>query len=389
MKTTRRSAAGALAATLGSMLGLGLMPGTASTAQSKDLPAEFYPVLSGDGDLELRLDAIPQSDDTHGARYDMFLEGEANLGLSFTPEFSLQSRIKADSVRAPRPGRDRYIAGTGVFLEQLYADYQTDNVGAYAGKFGPTFGIAWDRLPDLLKDGISGDYELAEMIGFGGTLKFDFGTLGKHEVNAAAFFLDTTLLHRSLFSTPSAGDDRAERISHLRRDDGGLANTGKPNNFSATVDGGAFAGLPELFYQIGYRHLAPGVTERKSEEGVIGSVGYNFRMADEVVLTPFVEIAHFWNFNGGNADATVVTAALQANAEPWNISVAGSWRNIGRDAGTPHTHDYSAGFQVGYSLGSGFEIGAGYRHERIDGIDADIVRSYIGYSFEFTKPLGG
>ncbi len=359
----------------------------AAKAHAEKPSPDSYPVVTAEGYLDFRLDAVSQSDDDATPRWNGYLRGEANLGLDFTPEFSLKSRITVDSMRAPRPHRDRFVSGTGAFLEQLYLDYQTDDVGAYAGKFGPTFGIAWDRLPDLLKDCIAGDYELAEMIGFGGALKLDLDGMGKHEINAAAFFLDTSLLHRSLFSVPSAGEDRAERISNLRRGDGGLANTGKPNSFSATLGGSAFADAPGLFYQLGYRHLARGATESKNEDGLVGALGYEFKLADEVSIAPFVELAHFWNFNGGNANATVVTAALQVTAEPWNMSLAASWRGIG-DASPRPKDDYSAGFQVGYGLGNGFEVGAGYRHERIDSVSADIVRAYIGYSFDIAKTLG-
>jgi hypothetical protein len=365
---------------------LAMAVGGARVALADDQPDQAYPALSGDGDLELRFDTISQSNDGANQRLDSYFKGQANFALAFTPEFSVRSLITVDSLRGPRPHRDRFITGTGAYLEQLYLNYETDTVAAYVGKIGPTFGIAWDKLPDLLQDDISAAYKLAEMIGAGGGLTFNLETLGKHRLDAAAFFADTTFLHRSLFSAPGSDDEQVQRISHFARADGGLANTGKPNNFSATLSGSDFADLPGMFYQIGYRHLAPGRGESRSEDAAIAALGWNVKLDEEIVLTPFVEAARFWNFNGGRADAAVVTAALLVRAEPWEIALAGSWRGVGNGEGAPRSNDYSLAFQVGYGLGNGFSIGAGYRHERIEGVDADIVRSFLGYAFDFGKP---
>ncbi len=364
----------------------GLLQGAMAPAQAHDEANKSPPLLSGDGYLEFRLDDVLQSDDTASQRLDSYLRGEANLTLHLTDEFSLQTRLTADSLRGPKPHRDRFIAGTGVFLEQLYANYETDAFRLYAGKIPAPFGIAWGRLPDLLKDGVAGDYELAEMIGAGGSMAFTLGDMGKHRLDAAAFFVDTSILHRSLFAAPDTGDDRAQRISHLRRSDGGPANTGKPNNFSATFGNELADDASGVFYQLGYRHLARGETEQYAEDAAIGALGYVWKVDPDVTLTPFVEAGRFWHFNGRNADATVVTAALQVQANPWSIDLAGSWRGIGKqDDGTPRRNDYAVGFQVGYALGGGFTIGAGYRHERLDGVNTDIVRSFLTYNFEFGK----
>lgn len=374
----------ALAAALtAAIVGLGQAALTVP-AQAQEKDTKQPPLISGDGYLEFRLDDIPQSDDSSSKRVDSYLKGEANLTLHLTNEFSLQTRLSADSLRGPRPYRDRFISGTGVFLEQLYANYETDTFRVYAGKIPAPFGIAWDRLPDLLQDGIASDYELSEMIGAGGSIKFDLGAMGPHRLDAAAFFVDTSILHRSLFAAPGADDDRAQRVSHLRRSDGGLANTGKPNNFSATFGNEMEDDAAGVFYQFGYHHLARGDSDEHAEDAAIAALGYVWKINPDVTMTPFVEAGQFWHFNGQSADATVVTAALQIQVDPWSIDLAGSWRGIGKqDDGTPHRNDYIAGFQVGYALGGGFTIGAGYRHERLDGVNADVVRSFLSYNFEF------
>lgn len=358
--------------------------GLATAAQAQD-----YPKLVGDGHAELRFDVFPQSDLRDNERLDVNLHGDANFGFYLIPELSLQSTLKVESVRDPRPARDRFVKGTGAFLEQLYLNYETDLFAVYAGKFNPTFGMAWARLPELLIEEFSEEYETTEMIGFGGSLKFAPTGLGRHEINAAAFFVDTSFLHRSLFAAPRADDERAARLSHLRRADGGIGNTGKLNNFSATLDGSGFEAAPGLFYHLGVRHLSRGRTELKDETAFAFGLGYRFELNDGAALTPLVEYVRFRNFDGGTTNASSLTAGLVLELEKWNIGIAGSRRHINVPAiDGPDVTDWMMGFNVTRDMGHGFEFGAGYRHERIEGVHSDWIRVFVGYHFDFSLPLG-
>ncbi|MGE0153869.1 MAG: hypothetical protein AB7R90_14730 [Reyranellaceae bacterium] len=361
-----------------------LILGIATAAMAQD-----YPKFVADGHFELRFDVFPQSDLADNERLDVNLHGDANLGFYFIPELSLQSTLKVESVRDPRPGRDRYVSGTGLFLEQLYLDYESEHVGVYAGKFNPTFGMAWARLPELLIEEFSEEYETTEMIGLGGSLTAAPSGFGRHQLNAAAFFVDTTFLHRSLFSSPKADDERASRLSHLRRRDGGPGNTGKLNNFSATLDGGDFDFAPGLFYHLGVRHLARGRTELKDETAYAVGLGWRIELADGAVLTPLVEYVRFGNFEGGTETAGLLTAGLTLALEQWNIGLAGSRRHVNvAKADGPDVTDWMVGFNVGREIGHGFELGAGYRHEKIEGVHTDWIRVYLGYHFDFARALG-
>ncbi|MDF3072669.1 MAG: hypothetical protein K0S54_336 [Alphaproteobacteria bacterium] len=348
--------------------------------------AQDYAKFVADGHVELRFDSFPQSDLKENERLDVNLHGDANLGFYLTRELSLQSTLKVESVRDPRPGRDRYISGTGLFVEQLYVDYDHEDFGLYAGKFNPTFGIAWARLPELLHEEFSEEYETTEMIGLGGSVKFAPSGFGRHEVNAAVFFVDTTFLHASLFASPQANDERANRLSNLRRRDGGPGNTGRLNNFSATLDGGEFEFAPGLFYHLGVRHLSRGRIERKDETAYAMGIGYRFEFSDGSVLTPLVEYVHFDNFEGGIETANMLTVGLNLELDKWAIGVAGSRRHITvASIDGPDVTDWMVGFNVAREIGHGLELGAGYRHERIEGVHSDWIRLYVGYHFSFTR----
>ncbi len=361
----------------------------ATGLQAAPAMAQDYPKFVADGHFELRFDVFPQSDLDENERLDANLHGDANFGFYLIPELSLQSTLKVESVRDARPGRDRYISGTGLFVEQLYLDYDAGAFGFYAGKFNPTFGVAWARLPELLIEEFSEEYETTEMIGIGGTLRLMTAGFGQHELNAAAFFVDTTFLHRSLFASPDADDERAGRISHLRRRDGGLGNTGKPDSFSATLDGGGFDAAPGLFYHLGVRHLSRGRTELKDETAAAFAIGYRIEFDDGAALTPLVEYVRFWNFDGGTTGASSLTAGLTLELEKWNIAVAYSRRDVSvPNVDGPDFTDWMAGFNVAREIGGGFELGLGYRHERIEGTHTDWIRAYLGYHFDLSLPLG-
>lgn len=358
-----------------------LMLAIAAAAEAQD-----YPRFAADGHFELRFDAVPQSDARENERLDVNLHGDANFGLYLIRELSLQSTVKVESVRDPPPGRNRYIEGTGLFLEQLYLDYEGDGFGFYAGKFNPTFGMAWTRLPELLREGFSEEYQTTEMIGLGGSLQVAPAGWGKHELNAAAFFVDTTFLHRSLLSSPKAGDERASRIAHLRRRDGGPGNTGALNNFSITLDGGQFNLAPGLFYHLGIRHLSRGRTEAKDETAFAAGIGYRVEFPDGASLTPLLEYAYFKNFDGGAERAGMLTAGLILELDKWSIGLAGARRHIEiASSDGPDVADWMAGFTVSREIGAGFELGAGYRHEKIEGVHSDWIRIHLGYHFAVSR----
>jgi hypothetical protein len=348
--------------------------------------AQEYPKFAADGHIELRFDSFPRSDLADNERFDLNLHGDANFGFYLMRELSLQTTLKVESVRDPRPGRDRTFKGTGLFAEQLYVDYDSEHFGLYAGKFNPTFGMAWARLPELLREEFAEEYETTEMIGLGGAVKFAPAGLGKHEINAAAFFVDTTVLHRSLLSSPKAEDERTSRISHLRRRDGGPGNTGELNNFSVTLDGGQFEAAPGLFYHLGLRHLSRGRTELRDETAYAAGIGYRFAFADGTALTPLIEYVHFRNFEGGTESANMLTVGLTLELERWTIGIAGARRHINvASIDGPDVTDWMAGFNVSREIGHRFELGAGYRHERIEGVHSDWIRLYLGYHFDFSR----
>lgn len=370
-------------------------------AQGQDAPKQeekvAYPVFTVDGYIESRFDDVPRSDDPNAKKFDLNPKGEADFDLLFDENLSAHAHVTGESVKASRSGRDRYISGTGVYLQELYLKYQTDDFSVYGGKFGAPFGIGWDMLPDLVKDGFSGDYETTEMDGIGGSVTVRPEGFGEHTLSAAAFFADTSFLHYSLFSSPGSRDPQAERISHLRRNDGGLGNTEKFNNFSITLGGDRFGGASQggddepagFFYNVGFRYLSAGVTETREERGLAAAVGYRIRYGDDTSLTPFAEYVHFWDFSGAPGSADIMTLGLLANIGPWEAATSVAWRSVDSRGGGALDHDdYLFAMQAAYNFDNGLYLGAGYRHDKLEGIESDTIRGFIGYHFDFKAPLG-
>ena len=347
-----------------------------------------FPLLIVDGDVELRFDDFFASDAWENRRRDVNVHSEVLFGFHALPGLSLQGKLKAEAVREPKPGRDRFLSGTGVALEEFYVDYDSRYFGLYAGKFDPAFGLAWRKFGEFLKEGFAEEYELDEMIGIGGALKIDLGAAGRHEINAAMFFLDTSFLHRSLLAQPGAGEERAERISHLRRRDGGLANTGALNSFAIGVDGGDFDFLPGLSYHIGWRHLHRGLDQLHSEDalavGLIYDVDFN-----GVGITAFAEIVRFWHFEGESGAGLALSVGLSAQYQrfTWQGGVTLRRAQVAAIDG-PDVHDWMAGMQLVYDLGGNFGLGIGYRHQRVERVDTDQLRVFLAYQFGIKQSLG-
>ncbi len=197
----------------------------------------------------------------------------------------------------------------GLYLSQLYGTYTLGPVRAYAGKIHPRFSVGYDQVPGIY-DTFANDYELKERIGFGALANVLPG-YGRHILSAEAYYLDNSLLSRSLLSNPSPDDTTAFRPGRLRTRFGGAGNTGRPDSFDVALDGSRIPGLEALRYHLGVSRQAVDQAEERAEVGVTAALSYSIRLTPRVFVTPFVEYAHFDNFGGAAQEARdyVITAA--------------------------------------------------------------------------------
>lgn len=312
-----------------------------------------------------------------------YTKSELEVELSYKHQFIVLSHFKIEPVRSP--DGDSFFSDHGLWLDQLYAKYDSDVFEVFAGKFNPRFGFNDDERPLYMygRDFME-DYEMTGAIGVGGAVKHKSEAWGEHALGGSVFFYDSTALSNTLITRPSFDDPRTERPKRLRRQDGGVGNTGSLESFTVALTGGKPAIAPGLEYRIGYRQQKKGETEIFDEKGFIAGLAYEFEIAKGLTFTPLIEYAYLDKFEGADATARYITGSAMLDWNPWSLHVSYTNRRLKFREDEPFT-DNDQLFQVtlGYTFDFGLGLYLGWKTQRVAGERSESVGAMALYKIEF------
>lgn len=342
--------------------------GTGEAAEKKS-----YPYISGEVAIEIQNDWTYQSDSRDAVINDLFTLTEPVVVLHFTPELSLLAHAVVETVIDPGPGDDRIFDDHGLLMEELHLTYATDRFSVFAGKFAPNFGIGWDVAPGVYgTDFGEAGYELAEQIGFGGTVTFANKRIGSHTLSASTFFADTTVLSQSAMNNRG----------RTRLSSGGPGNTEDFSSFAVGLDGGKIAALPGFGYHIAFVSRADGAGSTDDETGIAIAGMYSFSVGP-IGVSPFIEYVHFDDLGGTNGDEIdFLTTSLELTWKKWNLAFSRTGRDTDFASGTD-TDDHLVQISAGYEFEFGLGINLGWKTTEEANIDSETFGVLLNYGFEF------
>lgn len=332
-----------------------------------------HPYVEGELTLELGDDLVFSSTDPTAELNDLYLNGELAMMVALTSYVSINAGLTFEPVKDPRPNTDRYFGDQGLYVDTLNAQVDVGNASLVAGKFGPGFATAWDNTPGVYGTDFAEDYELSEMIGFGGSYTFQNMYAGTIVVRANIFFADTTFLSDSLFT----------RRGSTRRRDGGAANTERFDNFSFSVDGSDIPGLQGFAWHLAYRHLSPGIGNVRAENGYVAGLGREMDLGNGVTLGLTGEIAYLANAGASADDTLYLTSGVSLGHGPWHGELAGTVRRMELSA-SGSTNDHLFQVSGGYEFENGIDFGLGYAHTRESGTKYHKFGIRLTKAFEFS-----
>ncbi|WP_340150885.1 hypothetical protein [uncultured Sneathiella sp.] len=326
-----------------------------------------YPVISGELSIEIEDDWTYRSDDPDAEFNDLYPTVILGTNVAFTETISLNFEATMEPVEDPTG--DRAFQDLGGYLNIATINYDGEVISAYAGKFTPNFGIAWDIAPGIFGTNLNEDYELAEMIGVGGG--FHFEAAGEHTLTASTFFQDTTFLSNSV------GNKRGP----VRLSDGGPGNTEDFSSFAVALDGG-FENLAGFRYHTGFSSLASGQGGDARQLGYAIGGEYAFLVGEDVTISPMAEFVYFDNYGGiDNDTAKYLTTGVAVNYANWVASTTYQRRDT-KAAGVS-TDDYVLDVTLGYLFDMGLGVAAAWRDAEEGGVDSEGLGFLVSYAIEF------
>ncbi len=298
-----------------------------------------------------------------------------NLGesVSFRGEVAYE-RFRAQSATTA-------FNSSGLYLSQLYSTYSFGPVTAYAGKIHPRFSVGYDRVPGIY-DTFANDYEQKERIGVGLLVNLS-PAWGRHVLSGEAYYLDNSVLSRSLLARPNAEDPAALRPYRFRSSLGGPSNTGQPDSFDIALDGSRIPWLEPLTYHLGLTREAVSQPGERTETGYTAAIGYEFRLTPRISMRPFVEYAHFDNFAGVDGERRdYVVVAVEFDYRKWALSVVAAPRLVRPGEGEARW-DRQVSATLAYTIAPRLTVAAGLIRTRDAGQVTNAVGTAVNYVLRF------
>lgn len=335
------------------------------------------PFIEAYASFEVENDWTYKSDDRDSEINDLYATIEPTLIMHFTDGLTLTAHGVLEPVRDPEARENRYFGDEGLYVQDLFLNYDWENISVMGGKFTPNFGRAWDIAPGVYGSDFAEDYELSERIGVGASYAFETERFGKHTLSASTFFTDTSVLSNSVIT----------KRGRTRVEDGGPGNTEALESFAIAIDGGDFpetlfgntfpgeSPVKGLTYQLAFVSQAAGDGSNSRENGVVASVAHQFPIGKMVSLEPLAEFAYFMDADGVDGqDRYYATAGATALIhENWNVALSYTRRET-MPSGGADIGDNLVQVSAGYAFDFGVGVDLGWRYAE----EADVESQTVG-----------
>lgn len=345
----------------------------AFSAPSAELAAENTPRISGEITLELQDDWNYAAEDRSNLNNNLFATVEPSITFHVAGQWSVVAHAVLEPVGSAAKFENRAFEDTGLYLEDFYAEYAGDRLGARAGKLNPGFGVAWDRTPGVYGTDLAEDYETSERIGVVASWRVGEGRYGSHVFSASTFFADTSIFSESALR--GRGDTR-ER-------DGGVSNTESFESFLVALNGENIPLPGKAGYHLSYMKQAAGRGDTDDENSVALAVFTSLDLGANFTFDPLVEAVRQVNQGGvSGQDRFYLTVGGQLSWSGWNIATSVTERYTDNVAAINNT-DSHFHVSAGYGFDFGLSIDVGWKVSEDAGVETRTLGALAAYTLEF------
>lgn len=327
--------------------------------------------------IEIQNDGNFKSDDRGNQRNELFATIEPEITVGIRPGLTFYAHSVIEPMRDPRRYENRYFRSHGIYLQDLYLQYEralasdgpnTFKFRIWGGKFGPNFGTAWDKAPGIYGVDFAEDYEITERLGFAVALIVDSEAVGTHTLSASTFVLDRSVLAGSLIT----------KRSRPVLADGGPSNTRGLKSFHVTLEGEKIPGLEGLIYHVSFIHQ--GVRGGPDERGIALALGYEGELSG-YTIKPIIEHVHFFDADGVSGQTrNYLTTGVSIERNGWEFALSHTFRHTHTPMGGT-VRDNLIGTSLGYTFTNGIGIAVGYSYRNEDSIATHTAGVLLTYTY--------
>ena len=352
--------------------------------------ADDAPLFVYGGEFSAKVQSDFTSVNRSKPRVNLFTDADLSFWANHGSWLTLNGDIKFDRSRNANqnsyfPDRSGAFRSETATLHQLSVTIRPiEGLSFTGGKIHPAFGSGYEETPGQFYS-FATDYEQDERIGLGIEYQLP-AALGLGELSASfeMFYLDTSFLSGSFPRGPSLNDVNADRTWRYTRGQFGPSNTGSLASWTAAVKGGkAGSGLS---WQISVTRQATVEPGTRAESGQSASISYDptgsgIAITPRFGVTPFVEYAHFTNFQTvAGLERHYLVGGLAFKTGPWELDLAaGSRTSRGAQTGTDHQESIT----LTYEILPGFQAGAGINHITSAGRGSWALAPALNYKVTF------
>jgi len=175
------------------------------------------------------------------------------------PGGPLSFDVMASMKPVRNPAGDFTFETEAAFIERMYLTWHGKDMRIIAGKYEPAFSFAYLRPAGLFGQDYSDAYRLAERIGVSSEWTFhNSKSFGRHVLSIDLFTQDVTPLTRGVLNQPTPNAPTTMRPRSRVVGDGGVGNTGRPDNVLIGVSGRDAFGVAGLSYGLSFGRQAQG-----------------------------------------------------------------------------------------------------------------------------------